>query len=81
MDAAEPLLVQKDAGAVGAVIEMVLPPPERAGAAEGLCALQGRVVLPPLRLDTGAFRIGDADEILAAAFSAAVAVPILQNGQ
>jgi hypothetical protein len=79
MDAAEAPLIEEDTRAVGAMIEMILPPPGKARAAKELRSFQGRVVLPTLGLDAGALDIGDADEIFAAAFSAAAAVPILQD--
>src|SRR5262249_49196107 len=67
------------AAAVGAVVELVAPRPERADTLERSQSAEVPVAVPALRLDALPLLLGDGDLIFLAAGAADVAIPVLQN--
>ncbi len=81
VDAATALLAQEDAAAVGPVVEPPFPRPRRAVTDERGEAAEVLVAVPALGVDALLLLVGDGDEVLLAAGTADVAIPVLQDGE
>src|SRR5262245_36957291 len=82
VDAAQALLVEKDTGVIPrARVQAVALVPPAADADEKRDVADGRVVFPALAEDPLPLRFRDVDFVLTATFAAAVAVPLLDDGQ
>jgi hypothetical protein len=81
VDTATTLFGQENATAVAPVRQMIAPRPPRPALAKERQVADFRICFPSLRFEASPFLIGDGDQILFAATTADVAIPILENRQ
>ena len=79
--AATPLVAEKNAAAIGTVIEPPLARPRRTLADERDVTAEVGVAVPALGLNALAFLVGDGDDVFLTTGAADVAIPVLQDRQ
>jgi len=81
VDAATPFVAEKNAAAVGTVVEPPLARPRRTLADERNMTAEVGVAVPALGLNAFAFLVGDGDDVFLTTGTANMAIPVLQDRQ